>query len=104
MEDKTVQVTTYVLDTLYAKLKALADADKRSISFVVALAISDLVAKAESVGFEGKKKGGVQVDLIDAIAAVVKAGPISTAEKQAAHRKNMVARAERMADRAAKHK
>jgi predicted transcriptional regulator len=80
MEDKTVQVTTYVLDSLYARLKALADADKRSISFMVALAVSDLVAKAESVGFEASKKAGSQVDLIEAIATAVKRGPVKAAK------------------------
>jgi hypothetical protein len=50
-------------------------------------------------------KRGVRVDIETAIAQAVKRGPVvTTAQKQAQHRKNMADRAARLAYRTAKHK
>jgi len=106
MQDKTVQISAYVLVQMYDKLKAVAVADDRSINYVVVQAVREFIAKPENVRKWSANVGPNvgQVDLVDAIANAVKAGPVTTAQKQARARKGLADRAARMADRASKHK
>lgn len=48
MEDKTVQVTAYVLADLHVRLASMAKADSRSISYMVTRAIRELVERGAS--------------------------------------------------------
>ena len=109
MEDKTVQISAYIHADLYDSLKALADADDRSINYMVVMAVREFVKnRSFNARLAGKPSllpaSSGQMDLEDAIVAAVKAGPMTTAQKQAKARKNMAARATRMADRASKRK
>jgi len=83
MEDKTVQVTAYLLETLHGKLAAVAKAEQRSVSNMLSIAVSELIAKPENVKKWSTNRGGVnsgQVDLEDAIAAAVKRGPVKASK------------------------
>jgi hypothetical protein len=123
MSDKAKMVSTYLDANTLAKVVALAKADQRSISNVVSVAILEYISQPAQVRkwhpnapkfsptaeklfaeFESAKFSNRQVDLEDAIVEAVKAGPTTTAEKQAKSRKNMDARAARMADRMSNRK
>ncbi len=85
MEDKTIQVTAYLLETLHGKLSAVAKADQRSVSNMIVIAVSEFIAKPENVRRwstnPAHKVEDRQLHLEDAIAAAVKRGPVSKASK-----------------------
>jgi len=103
MEHNPTQVSAYLDPNVLSMLKKIAAEEDRSISWLVGYAVKQLIV--ERVKAQDAKTGaGRQVQLEDAIVAAVKAGPVTTAEKQVEHRKNMASRAARLADRTAKHK
>jgi hypothetical protein len=91
MEDKTVQVTAYLLETLHGKLSAVAKAEQRSVSNMIVIAVSEFIAKPENVrkwSTNPTHHTERQVHIEDAIAAAVKPTPhqsiMKTARAQAA--------------------
>ena len=80
MEDKTVQVTGYVLADLYAKFAELAKADRRSISYMVTDAVREYVSRHG--GAAGLLPATTQVDLEDAIAATSRVAPSKRSPKR----------------------
>jgi hypothetical protein len=92
----------------FDKIRQLAERDGRSMSNFVERQLKRLLHPnldpALPASYYEPPAKGRQIHLEDAIAAAVKAGPVTTAAKQAQAKKNMAARAARMAERAAKHK
>jgi hypothetical protein len=103
----------------FDKIRQLAERDGRSMSNFVEHQLKRLLhpnldPALPASYYEAPAKGR-QIHLEDAIAAVVKRGPVNSVSnntsamthgdlKRAQHKKNMAARAARMAERAAKHK
>jgi predicted transcriptional regulator len=88
------QVSAYLDEWTLAQVQAYAKAEDRSVSWVVSFALKQFF-----VARQAGKPATRQFDLEEAIAAAVERGPVTTAEKQAGHRKNLAARAARMAAR-----
>lgn len=89
MDDKTIQVTAYLLESLHAKLAAMAKAEHRSLSNMVVIAIDEFVRRAQPGGlpaseFQSNIRTAIpasrQMDITDAIAAAVKRGPVKSAK------------------------
>ena len=88
---KSTMLSTYVDETLLGKLERVAKADDRTMSWLIAQACREFVAKPENVQkWDSKnnilpitassKPDARQVDLEDAIAAAVKKGPVKAAK------------------------
>jgi hypothetical protein len=78
MEDKAVQVSAYLPADLLQKLKGVAVADDRAVNWLVVQAVRDFIAKPGNVAKWSTNRGSSpgQVHIEDAIAAVVKRGPV----------------------------
>lgn len=83
MEDKTIQVTAYLLETLHAKLAAVAKSEQRSVSNMIVIAVSEFIGRPENVAKWSTNPRDVasrQMDITDAIAAAVKRGPVKSSK------------------------
>lgn len=90
--DKSIQITATLDDLLVGKLKSVATADSRSMSWLIAQACREFIAKPENVT-KWMQHTNAQRDL-----------PLTTAQRQAKARKGMAARSERLAKRMSKPK
>lgn len=103
MEQQSGTVSAHLDGNVLEMLKNIAAEEDRSISWLVGFAVKQLIherVKKQDAALGAQR----QVHLEDAIVSAVKAGPVTTTERQAQHRKNLASRAARMADRTTKRK
>jgi hypothetical protein len=66
MDDKTIPVSAYFDERLLEKLKAVAAADDRSVSYTILQAVRELIAKPENVAKwstnTGSRVGQINID------------------------------------------
>jgi hypothetical protein len=124
MTSKNPVIAVRLDPSTFEKMRQLAERDGRSLANFAEFHLRRMLAfnlqplLPDSHYDDPKstpKKVPVQVDIADAIAATVKRGPVNTVSnntsamthgdlKRAGHRKNLAARAARLAARVAKHK
>lgn len=78
MDDKTIQVTAYLLESLHAKLKQLADSEHRSVSNMIVIAVDQFVRGRLPPAAFPPGHTRRQVDITEAIAEAVKRGPVKS--------------------------
>lgn len=77
----TKMISTYIDDSVAAKLEEIAKAEERSVSWLVGFAVKQMIAARQpNGGFPKVASDSRQVDLEDAIAAAVKKGPVKSAK------------------------
>jgi hypothetical protein len=67
MDEKTIQVTAILEERVVGKLKSVGVADDRSLSWLIAQACREFIAKPENVA-KWKQHANAQVDLVSQIA------------------------------------